>query len=135
MSFLVRALLFPIILGTMLSSCSPNIFSRTLEIKADDIPIYPNAHNITREGPLTLTDAPGISYIWKFTTNDTPEIVWRFYIDEMNRKWGFYGSIPQSEDKSLIVYSCPFYYLEMTSTSFDIKTYSITIKFVREYCY
>jgi len=134
MSSLVRAFLITIILVTGLSSCDP-IFSPSLEITADDIPVYPNAQNITREGPLSITDIGGIAYTWKFTTNDTPEVVWRFYIEKMSHKWGFYGSSPQSEDKTLIVNSCPFYYLEMTSTLVDIKTYSIAINFVRQLYY
>ena len=110
------------------SSCSDMVFRKNLDISAEDIPLYPNAQNIAREGPVSI--GMGDVYIWNFTTKDTPEDVWQFYVDEMSSKWGFYGG----SDYSLIVQSCPFYYLEMESASLDNENYSITIKFGEELC-
>jgi hypothetical protein len=126
----VHAFLGLFILGTIFS-CE-TIFWPQMEINVDDIPVYPNAQNITREGPETKI--PEI-YTWNFKTNDSPEVVWQYYVDEMSRRWGFYDtSSPQFDDKSLIVKSCPFYYLDMTSTSIDKTTYSITVKFGKQPC-
>ncbi len=125
MSAHVRTLLAPIILGIMLSSCAP-------EINVNDIPVYPKARNITREGPLTAI--PEFTYVWRFTTNDAPDVVWQFYTTEMSRKWGF-DDQTQFQDRTLSLNSCPFYYLDMTSTSIDSTTYAITVKFHKEVCY
>jgi len=130
MSTLVRAFLASFILITIFSCDS--IFRPQLEIKADDIPIYPNAQNVKRDEPKT--NIPEI-YVWNFTTSDSPEMVWQFYVNEMSHKWGFYDtSSPKFGDRSLIVNSCPFYYLDMTSTSIDRTTNSITIKFGKQPC-
>ncbi|MGD0174567.1 MAG: hypothetical protein ABSC61_09145 [Anaerolineales bacterium] len=109
-----------------------SIFSKSLNINVDEVPMYPNAHNIINEEPLKNTFEV---HKWKFTTIDTPEMVWKFYVYEMGRRWGFYdSSSPQSAEKSLIVHSCPFYSLDMTSTSIDTNTYSITIRLLKEPC-
>ena len=104
-----------------------------LEIDSSDVPIYANAQNISQTGPIT-EDATEV-YSWSFSSNDAPEVVWQFYLDEMSQRWGFYDtSSPQSSEKSLIVQSCPFYYLEMTSTPIDSTTYNYVIKFSKELC-
>jgi len=104
-----------------------------LEINLSDVPVYPNAYNISQQGPI---DEYGTEvYSWSFSSNDAPDIVWQFYLDEMSQRWGFYDtSSPQSPEKSLIVQSCPFYYLEMTSAPIDSTTYNYVVQFSKELC-
>ena len=127
MQFHIRIFLALFILS-IASSCSDMMFRKNLDIAVDDIPVYPNAQNVTREGPVSI--GMGDVYIWSFTTKNAPDDVWQFYVDEMSSKWGFYGG----SDYSLIVQSCPFYYLRMESTSIDNETYGIKIKFGEELC-
>ncbi len=104
-----------------------------LEIDSSEVPIYTNAQNVLQEEPITedITEV----YSWSFSSSDAPDIVWQFYVDEMSQRWGFYdASSPQSIYKSLMVHSCPFYYLEMTSTQTDSTTYNYIIKFSKELC-
>jgi len=104
-----------------------------LEIDPSDVPIYANAQNVSLKGPIT-EDATEV-YSWSFSSNDAPEVVWQFYLNEMSQRWGFYDvSSPQSPQRSLIVQSCPFYYLEMTSTPIDSTTYNYVIQFSKELC-
>lgn len=104
-----------------------------LEIDSSEIPIYANAQNVSQEGPIT-EDATEV-YSWSFSSNDAPDVVWQFYLDEMSQKWGFHDvSSPQSPQRSLIVQSCPFYYLEMTSTPINSTTYNYVIQFSKELC-
>ena len=91
------------------------------KINANDIPVYPNAQNITREEP------PMVS-ILEFTTSDDPEIVWKYYVDVMWRKWGFREYPLQQGDKRLVVAKCNSYDFYMTSTQFDSNTYNITLQ-------
>jgi hypothetical protein len=126
-------IIFALIALGLTSSCD-TIFGKHPDISVDDVPVYPNAQNVVREdrGREGLAD-----YIstWSFTTLDTPSEVWQFYVGEMGREWGFYDvSSPQSNDYSLVVKSCPFYYLTMTSTSADSEKYAIVIQFAKEYC-
>lgn len=104
-----------------------------LVINSSDVPIYANAQNISQKGPIT-EDATEV-YSWSFSSNDAPDVVWQFYLDEMSQRWDFYDvSSPQSAQRSLIVQSCPFYYLEMTSTPIDSTTYNYIIQFSKELC-
>jgi hypothetical protein len=104
-----------------------------LEIDASEVPIYTNAQNISQEGPIT-EDATDV-YLWSFSSKDAPDVVWQFYVDEMSQRWGFYDvSSPQSLQRSLIVNTCPLYYLEMTSTLIDSTTYNYVIQFTKELC-
>ena len=106
---------------------------RYLEIDPSEVPIYANAQNVSQGGPIT-EDAAEI-YSWSFSSNDAPDVVWQFYLDEMSQRWGFYDvSSPQSSQRGLIVQSCPFYYLEMSSTLIDSTTYSYVIQFTKELC-
>ena len=103
-----------------------------VEISADEIPIYPNAQNIIHEESVDNTLEIGT---WKFTTNDDPETVWKFYVDEMGRRWDFFEwpLLPESS-RRLIVRSCPAYEFDMTSTSIDAMTYGVTIQLSYDPC-
>lgn len=107
-----------------------------LEIDASKIPVYPNAKiiSITYNEPTEFNSIKNIS-TWKFTTNDTPETVWRFYVGEMSHKWGFFESplLPETPSR-LIIMSCPTYELNMTSSLIDSTTYQVTIQFITGYC-
>ncbi len=136
----VRLALAVGILGSLLGSCSP-FGMRTLEVNVDDMPVYPNAQNLTREGPLGQVTSPTgyvyaeAEYIWRFTTSDTPDAVWQFYLRELGRKWGFYQtSAAGSEPREAISNSCMFYAFSMTSKPIDSTAYSITLTLTSEYC-
>jgi hypothetical protein len=104
-----------------------------LEIDSSEVPIYANAQNISQEGPI-IEDATEV-YSWSFSSTDAPDVVWQFCLEEMSQRWGFNDvSSPQSLEKSLIVQSCPFYYLEMTSTPIDSTTYNYVVQFSKELC-
>ena len=104
-----------------------------LEIGPSEIPIYANSQNVSRDGPVT-EDAAEI-YSWRFSSSDAPDMVWQFYVDKMSQRWGFYDvSSSQSPQRELIVRSCPFYYLEMSSTPVDQTTYDYVIQLTKELC-
>ena len=124
MSSCRRIFLAVFILSLILLACG-NPY-RHLEIDADEIPIYPNAQNITREGPTTDVYE---AYTWSFATTDTPETVWQFYVDEIGRRWKFHAG-----DYRLTIQSCPLYYVIMTSEPADGETYHIKIKFSQDPC-
>ncbi len=135
----VAACIAALVLGSLLWSCD----TRTgMIIDPDEIPIYPNAQGVAREGPTHYApDAVGLGwaeaiYVWRFTTNDPPEAVWRYYQSEMRRRWGFYAvSSPQSDHKELMLSdNCPFYDLLMTSKPTDSASYSITLTLYMQYC-
>ncbi len=95
--------------------------------------MYPNAYDISQQGPAS----GGYSkvYTWTFSSNDAPEAVWQFYGKQMSRRWGFReASASDSGVRGLIVDSCPFYYLSMSSASIDATTYRYTIRFGEEPC-
>jgi hypothetical protein len=132
MSIYVRVM-FALFVLSLNSACA-TVFGKHLDITVDEVPVYPNAQNVVREnqGPEGFEE---YIYTWSFTTSDTPDDVWQFYADEMGREWGFYDvSSPQSDDYSLIVKSCPFYYVDMTNTVDDDGSYNIIITFGKELC-
>jgi hypothetical protein len=90
-------------------------------VDSSPMPVYPNAQNIIREEPHDLSST------YKFTTNDNPETVWKFYVDEGERRGFQDKSQPNSPKKSLVNNSCSSTRLDMTSISIDPTTYSITI--------
>lgn len=108
-----------------------------LEIDASEIPVYPNAKiiSITYNEPTEFNRIKNIS-TWKFTTNDAPETIWKFYVGEMGRKWGFYEwpLLPEFPSR-LIIISCPTYELVMTNSTIDNITYQVTIQFISGFCY
>ena len=117
---------------SLIYSWDESLFWKNLDIKPNEIPIYPNAQSITQEEPIL--DGYEL-YRWSFITNDTPDKVWSFYADKMSNKWGFYDTSSEKfNDHSLVVKSCPFYHLSMTDTSIDDKTYKIFIEFGKEPC-
>ena len=104
-----------------------------LEIEIPEVPIYTNAHNVSFEGPIIEYGTE--IYTWSFSSSDAPDMVWQFYLDEMSQRWGFVDrSAPQSFDKILVVHSCPFYYLKMTSSQNNANTYDYIIRFNKEGC-
>jgi hypothetical protein len=105
-----------------------------LEIDASEIPVYPNAKIVS----ITYNEsaeANGIVSTWKFTTNDTPETVWKYFVGEMGRKWGFYEWPLTKHPLHLAVISCPTYELIMTSSTIDNITYQVTIQFMSRPCF
>lgn len=132
MSLLVRTMIVLLLLS-LISSCSAP-FGKHLDIDADEVPVYPNAQNVIQEShdPDMGQD---YFYTWSFTTSDTPDDVWQFYVDEMSRRWDIYDvSSPQLDDYSLTVKSCPIYYLNMIVVSNDEQTYNIVIEFIKDNC-
>ncbi len=138
-SFPGRAWLAAIVLAVLLSSCE----TRTeMIINPDEIPIYPNAQGVIREGPLrSAPDVVGYGgaaavYVWRFTTSDPPETVWRYYENEMGRRWDFHGTFaPQAVQQEMDVsQTCPFYALIMTSKATDSARYSIALTLFMGYC-
>ena len=125
MSSCRRISLAVFILSLILLACG-NPY-RHIEIGVDEIPVYPNAQNIAREGPTADIYK---AYTWHFTTTDTPDTVWQFYVDEIGRKW----KLLHTADYRLTVQSCPVYYLTMTSEPVDSETYLINIRFSQEPC-
>ena len=117
-------ILYLFVIWTPFGSFIWNCFFYPFHINANDIPIYPNARNVTLEVPsksLTIS-------ILEFTTSDDPEIVWKYYADIMERKWGFHERSLQQGDKQLVAEKCSVYYFYMTSAQIDSKTYSITLQ-------
>jgi hypothetical protein len=117
--------------GAILASQGP----KELHIGADEIPIYPNAKMLS-----IAQDEPAENNIrsvstWKFTTSDTPQMVWKFYVDEMGSRWGFYEWPLTESPLHLTVVSCPTNNLYMTSSLIDNITYQVTIQFMIGYCY
>ena len=92
--------------------------------------MYPNAQDIKQDEPMI----DGIEvYKWSFTTTDSPEKVWEFYKDKTINEWkGSDHSLPQSNEKDVMIEGCLFYYFKMESDSIDDTTYNITIQFSRE---
>jgi hypothetical protein len=106
--------------------------STSVKIDASEIPIYPNAQNVIHEKPTeNLLELA----TWKFTTNDSPEKVWKFYVDELSRRWGFFKSGDDTVySRELVRAGCPAYLVDMTSSSTDNETYNITILFRYDPC-
>ncbi len=105
-----------------------------IKINPSEIPVYPNAKIVS----ITYNEsaeANGIVNIWKFTTNDTPDTVWKYYVDEMNRRWGFFEHPMTEFPLHLVVISCPTYGLVMTSSTIDNITYQVTIQFISRPCF
>jgi hypothetical protein len=90
-------------------------------VKIDEIPMYPNAQNIVYEKPPAEAFEFGT---WTFTTTDDPDTVWKFYVDEMGRKWGFTKS---SSETLVLLNACQDYTFKMTSQPMDTVKYLITI--------
>jgi len=113
-------------------SCSPVSRPNCVEIYGEDIPIFPNAQNITKDGPIKDWRE---SYTWDFTTTDNPEKVWEFYVNELTEKWGGvdFSSTQTPEEKVLhLEKACKFTYLIITTSPIDATTYRITIKLFKE---
>jgi hypothetical protein len=100
-------------------------------ISGEDIPNYPKAQNLVKDGPIKDGRE---TYTWSFETSDTPEIVWKFYVDGLFEKW-------HGEDRSWVktpkkkeLYlgkACMFAYLIMTTESVENK-YKILIQLIIE---
>jgi hypothetical protein len=105
-----------------------------LEIDADEIPVYPNAKNVSITHNEPIENNYRNADTWKFTTNDSPEVVWQFYIDEMENRWGFFEYPMRESPLRLIIVSCPTYELNMVSSSVDNTTYQVTIQFITGGC-
>lgn len=114
-----------------LTSCALNS-GRYLDIAAQDIPIYPNADSVVQDGP-SMNELDEL-YTWTFTTPDTPEMVWQYYKDEMGKRWGFYEPQSNSFDKTLIVQSCPFYSINMTTSEITQSGQEIMLHFRKQPC-
>lgn len=112
---------------------STGMLRRHLEISAADIPLYPNTRDISQQGSAT-GGFPQVT-TWTFTSGDAPEVVWQFYEEQMRRRWGFREVSPSDSGvRGLIVDSCPFYHLAMSSAAIDATTYRYTIRFGEEPC-
>ena len=107
-----------------------------LEIDPSEIPVYPNAKIIS----ITYNERGELNFrnehvsTWEFTTNDAPDTVWEFYVDEMGHKWGFFEWPLMESPLHLVVVSCPTYNLYMTNSTIDNTTYQVTIQFVSGGC-
>ncbi len=107
-----------------------------LEIDPSEIPVYPNAKIIS----ITYNERGELNFrnehvsTWEFTTNDAPDTVWEFYVDEMGHKWGFFEWPLLESPLHLVVQSCPTYSLYMTSSAIDTTTYQVTIQFTSRGC-
>ncbi|MDO9303269.1 MAG: hypothetical protein Q7T89_17905 [Anaerolineales bacterium] len=105
-----------------------------LEIDASEIPVYPNAKIIS----ITYDESAEANRIvstWKFTTNDAPKTVWKYFVGEMSRRWGFFEHPLTEFPSRLIIMSCPTYELNMTSSTIDNTTYQVTIQFISRPCF
>lgn len=121
------------LLAVSFLNTNPFVLWRHLEISAADIPMYPGASDIVQQGPAA-GGFPEV-YTWTFASADAPEVVWKFYVEEMRRRWGFReASTSDSGERGLIVESCPFYTLSMSNTTAGAATYSYTIRFGKEPC-
>jgi len=103
------------------------------QIKVTEVPIYPNAKDIS---PAWLKDEddPRV-YKRSFSSSDTPDLVWQFYIKEMSRRWGFsVMPSPNSQDWILITDSCPGYRLEISSSTIEGDGYRYEIRFIEDPC-
>jgi hypothetical protein len=120
-----------LVLASVIISCSP----KCIDIYPEDIPMYPNVQNIVQDEPIIDWRK---TYTWNFTTTDTPEKVWQFYLDEMVPKWDglettFQHSPETTEINGIILKKCCYFtYLQMFYTLIDSTTYRITIQLVKE---
>ncbi len=139
-SFPGRAFLAAIALCAVLWACETQ---SGMVINPDEIPIYPNAQGVVREGPLHYAPPDAVDqgwaeayYVWRFTTSDPPDAVWAYYVGQMRRRWGFDDwSSPQSDPREMVVtQTCPFYSFFMTSKATDSASYSITLTLFMGYC-
>src|SRR5688572_20828538 len=89
----------------------------SVEIKADEIPMYPNARNIAYQESESSSEI----HNWTFTTDDDPDTVWKFYVEELGDRWGFF-----EKNGILTIRGCPGYIFGMASTSNDANIYEIT---------
>jgi hypothetical protein len=105
--------------------------SDCVKIIGEDIPVYPNAQNLTKDGPIKDWRE---TYTWSFETTDTPETVWKFYIDRLSEKWrGEDRSWEKTPEKKELYLdkACKFTYLIMTSESVENK-YKILLQLFSE---
>lgn len=121
------------LLAVSFLNTNPGVLWRHLEISAADIPMYPGASEIVQQGPAP-EGFPEV-YTWTFASADAPEVVWQFYAEEMRRRWGFReATTSDSGARGLIVESCPFYTLSMSSAAAGAATTGYTIRFGKEPC-
>ena len=117
-------ILYLFVIWNPLGSFIWNCFIYPFNINVNDVPVYPDARNVTREEPQqSLTIA-----VLEFTTSDDPETVWKYYVDVMGRKWGFHERPLQQGAKQLVAEKCSSYYFDMTSAQIDSNTYNITLQ-------
>ncbi len=131
MSSIFRAIILFLIMSSTIS-CSPMPRTDCVEIFGDDIPVYPNAENLTKEGPIKDWRE---TYTWEFTTTDKPEDVWQFYVDELVPNWDGedHSSLSNPEEKSLyLTKACLFTFFILNITTIDNTTYRITIHLYKE---
>src|SRR5215510_6154532 len=86
-----------------------------ITISREDIPDYPNAQNLVKEGPIKDWRE---TYTWSFETTDTPETVWKFYVDRLSEKWRGEDRtwVKTPEKKELYLdKACKYTYLILTS--------------------
>jgi hypothetical protein len=113
---------------------------RTLRIEASEIPIYPRAQNLVFDDPSDTTQGTGglsrLIGTWTFTTRDSPETAWGFYVDELSQRWGFieWPILPEAP-RRLVVRSCPGYEFIMTPMPIDATTNRITIQLTSSPCF
>jgi hypothetical protein len=104
-----------------------------VEISGEDIPDYPNAQNLVKDGPIKDWRE---TYTWEFTTTDSPDKVWQFYGDKLVEKWhGEDHSFPRTPEKKELYLkkACMFTFFIMNSRSIDDdSTYQITIHLYKE---
>ena len=109
-------------------SCAPAHEPDCVKISGEDIPDYPNAQNLVKDGPNKDWRE---TYRWDFTTSDSPQEVWKFYVDELGPTWhGEDHSNPQKpeENKLYLKKACNFVFFIVNSESIDSATYRITIQ-------
>ena len=127
-----RATILLLIMSSMIS-CSPTPQTDCIEIFGDDIPVYPNAENLTKEGPIKDWRE---TYTWVFVTTDSPDKVWQFYGDKLIEKWEAEDhSFPRTPEKKELYLkkACMFTFFIMESKSIDDdSTYRITIHLYKE---
>ena len=99
-----------------------------VKISGEDIPDYPKAQNLVKDGPIKDWRE---TYTWSFTTTDNPEDVWKFYVDALGPSWhGEDYSSPQTPEKKELNLkrACSFVFLILNSEALDATTYRITIQ-------
>jgi hypothetical protein len=103
-----------------------------VKIYGEDIPDYPTAQNLVKNGPIKDWRE---TYTWSFETTDAPEKVWNFYVDALSEQWEgedrSWEKTPEKKELHLGK-ACLFTYIIMTSQPIDESKYEILIQLFSE---